>query len=341
MNSFIALLIIGLIIFIIAVLSNTKEKKLYPRQHQELRPYISKNPLTPTEITFYHRLIEALPEFIVLAQVQLSSFLKVDETQTNYQNHLKWFGPISQQSVDFLICRKDFSIVSAVELDDKSHNGAKAIERDNKKTNNLNAANVPLIRWHAEAMPSTEVIQQAFLKYTSGVTATTSIEPEWLIDDQPSFLKKKQDPIKSILANIVLWLAIAIIIMATINFIKGSIFDITPPHALGTHPTTQQEQMQKSNDRYLSILEMQKREQAAQERARLQAQQTLIAKKNQQKQMQDREAALKEDAWNHYTNYKKSVECTKVDGVVTCGNKVEKNRQQFEYEWEHQRFKFR
>ena len=83
-----------------------------------LRPYQSKNPLTKTEIMFYQRLTEALPDLVVLAQVPLSSFLKVDSTQIDPKFSKRWFSPISQQSVDYLICRKDFSIIAAVELDD-------------------------------------------------------------------------------------------------------------------------------------------------------------------------------------------------------------------------------
>ena len=46
-------------------------------------PYFNKKPLTPTEVQFYERLVEALPKYVVLAQVQLSSFTGVDHYKTN------------------------------------------------------------------------------------------------------------------------------------------------------------------------------------------------------------------------------------------------------------------
>lgn len=339
MNILIGLLLIGTIIFFATLISDNRKKSFY--LPQELRPYVSKNPLTPTEALLYHRLIKTLPEYVVLAQVQLSSFLKVDETQTNYQNYLKWFGYISQQSVDFLICRKDFSIVVAIELDDKSHNSANAIERDNKKTNNLDAAKVPLIRWHAERMPDTEMIKNELLKYTQEAVVIPVEEPEWLVDERPSFLKSEPDIKKSIFVNIIVWFAVAIIVIAALNVINGKIANISQSNSSKHQPPFNEFQSQTSVSPLHNIVERQQ-----QERTRMQAQQELrkqqelIEKQNQQRLMIEQETALKEDAWNHYTIYKKTVECSKVDGTVTCGNKVERNRQQFEYEWAHQRYKF-
>jgi len=90
------------------------------------------------------------------------------------------------------------------------------------------------------------------------------------------------------------------------------------------------------------VLLKQQQERAAQEMvsARVQqAQQVLIQQQEQQKLQQAREDALKEDAWNHY--YKKTVECTNTDNMVKCGNTYIRNKQQFEYEWANQRYKFR
>jgi hypothetical protein len=61
----------------------------------ENNPYISKNPLTPTESIFYQRLLEALPDYTVLAQVQLSSIIKVDESKIFSNEYYRWFNPIA------------------------------------------------------------------------------------------------------------------------------------------------------------------------------------------------------------------------------------------------------
>jgi hypothetical protein len=143
---------------------------------------------------FYHQLVEALPDYIVLAQVQLSSFMKVDTSRTEWKDYSRWFNPIAQQSVDYLICQKDFSIIAAVELDDKSHNGVKSIARDTKKNENLHAANVPLIRWHAEAMPETETIRQAIFNHAYEPTITMNTQPAWLADGPGPFARQPQTP---------------------------------------------------------------------------------------------------------------------------------------------------
>ncbi|MDP1595823.1 MAG: DUF2726 domain-containing protein [Methylotenera sp.] len=332
MNTIIVILLLGIAILIIGLLSNKTQGESFNQSPvQELRPYISKSPLTPTEMMFYHRLIEALPNFIVLAQVQLSSFLKVDETQTNYQNYLKWFQPISQQSVDFLICEKNFSIVAAVELDDKSHLRTKSIERDNKKTNNLNAANVPLIRWHAEAMPETDTIRQTIFKYTSGMENTILSQPEWLAGNQPAFFTQRHDPIKPILRNIILWLVIALIVMWGMSETKRTAINPSSHQNDSTQPLNRQEL------RTQDILTKQQQERSAQEATKIQmhqAQQVVIQQQEQQKLLKAHETTMKEDAWNQ--SYKKTVECSVTEDMVTCGNRYIRNRQQFEKNWEIQ-----
>ena len=154
-----------------------------------LRPYQSKNPLTRTEIMFYQRLVEALPDLVVLAQVPLSSILKVDSKQIDTKFSKRWFSPISQQSVDYLLCRKDFSIIAAIELDDKTHLNQDAIKRDNKKNNNLAAANVPLIRWHAESMLEKAEILKKVLALSSATPTHQKSETEWIADDQQRYFK--------------------------------------------------------------------------------------------------------------------------------------------------------
>lgn len=343
MNISTALLLIAIAFIAIAFFYATPQKKsLYTPLRQELRPYISKNPLTPTETMFYHQLVKALPDYIVLAQVQLSSFLKVDPSITEWKDYSRWFNPIAQQSVDYLICQKDFSIIAAVELDDKSHNGVKSIQRDTKKNNNLHAANVPLIRWHAEAMPETETIRQAVFNHASEPATTMQSQPAWLADGPAPYARKTQTPFGNVAKNIAIWFAIAMILIAIFNLSKGSGSSQTTRQINDfEHSNLQQNQTQHANPAQEFILRQQQ-ERAAQEAARIretQAQLLINQQQAQQKLVQAQEAALKEDAWNHY--YKKTVECTNVDDMVKCGNTYIRNRQQFEYEWEHQRSKFR
>lgn len=340
--STVLLLIAIAFITIVFFYETPQEKSLYAPPEQDLRPYVSKRPLTPTETMFYHRLIEAVPDYIVLSQVQLSSFLKVDTSRTEWKDYSRWFNPIAQQSVDYLICHKDFSIIAAIELDDKSHNGVKSIKRDTKKNKNLDAANVPLIRWHAEAMPETETIRQAVLNYVSESTITTYAEPAWIADGSPPFARQKQTSYGNIFKNVAIWLAIAIIAMAMFNLSKRI---LTSPQTRQTNNFPSSNLQEKHTllvNQAQEFLLRQQQEHAAQEASKIQAiqaQQLISQQQAQQRLLKAQETALKEDAWNHY--YKKTVECTNVDDMVKCGNAYIRNRQQFEYEWEHQRSKFR
>lgn len=337
------LLLIAIAFIAMAFFYATPQKKsLYTPLEQQVRPYVSKNPLTPTETMFYHQLVEALPDYIVLAQVQLSSFLKVDTSRTEWKDYSRWFNPIAQQSVDYLICQKDFSIIAAVELDDKSHNGVNSIKRDTKKNNNLHAANVPLIRWHAEAMPATETIRQAVLNHTAEPTITMDAQPAWLADGPAPFARQTQTPVANIAKNIAIWLAIAMVLMAIFNLSKGSGSSQTTRQNNNFEPSNFQQNQTPPVNPAQEFIPRQQQERAAQEASRvqaIQAQQLINQQQAQHKLVQAQEAALKEEAWNHY--YKKTVECTNIDDMVKCGNTYIKNRQQFEYEWEHQRSKFR
>ena len=123
-------------------------------------PFYAKKPLTQPEQVLYHRLVAAMPECIVLAQVQFSRILGVKKGF----NFNEWNNRINRMSVDFVVCLKDSSIVAAVELDDKTHEKAPRVEADAKKERALSAAGVALIRWQVSALPDENAIRQAFAK---------------------------------------------------------------------------------------------------------------------------------------------------------------------------------
>lgn len=123
-------------------------------------PFYAKKPLTQPEQVLYHRLVGALPDCIVLAQVQLSRVLGVKQ---GFNFH-EWNNRINRMSLDFVVCLKDSTIVAAVELDDKSHEQAARKVADNKKGKALSAAGITLIRWKTNALPDEAAIRLAFAK---------------------------------------------------------------------------------------------------------------------------------------------------------------------------------
>lgn len=140
------LAIVGcLLLFAITIL----KKKNPPKKEEEEWPYYAKKPLTEIEQVLYHRLVKAMPEHIILAQVQLSQILGVKKGH----KFMEWHNKINRMSVDFLICQKDASVIAVIELDDKTHQKESRIKADNKKNKALNDAEIRLIRWKTNNLP--------------------------------------------------------------------------------------------------------------------------------------------------------------------------------------------
>lgn len=123
-------------------------------------PFYAKKPMTNAEQVLYFRLEEALPDHLILAQVQLSRFLGVAKGN----NFHAWNNRINRMSADFVVCKKDGSVQVVIELDDHSHHNEERKNADTKKNKALAAANLPMIRWQVTDMPDIATIQKAVLQ---------------------------------------------------------------------------------------------------------------------------------------------------------------------------------
>lgn len=144
----ISLIALALLIFIAA------EFKLPSRTRGAQWPYYAKKPLSVPEQVLYFRLTKALPEHIVLAQVQLSRILGV---KRGHRFH-EWNNRINRLSADFVICRRDATVIAVIELDDSTHDKSDRKITDEKKTKALQSAGVTLIRWHPKNLPDNDQI---------------------------------------------------------------------------------------------------------------------------------------------------------------------------------------
>lgn len=133
-------------------------------------PFYVKRPLSQPEQVLYHRLVTALPEHIVLAQVQVSRVLGVKK---GFNFH-EWNNRINRLSYDFVVCAKDSSVLAAIELDDKSHEKESRAQTDKKKERATSAAGVRLIRWHVKSLPDQAEIQAAFTQQPNPSIERTS-----------------------------------------------------------------------------------------------------------------------------------------------------------------------
>lgn len=143
-----------LIIFAIVVFFVLKLKTKSGKDDKDW-PFYSKKLLSQPEQILYFRLTNALPDYIVLAQVQLSRFLGVKKGN----NIQAWYNRINRMSADFLVCNKDSSIIAAIELDDSSHQKSSRQIADAKKDKAIGSAGIPIIRWQTNTLPDEAAIK--------------------------------------------------------------------------------------------------------------------------------------------------------------------------------------
>jgi hypothetical protein len=122
-------------------------------------PFYVRRPLSQPEQVLYHRLIRALPEHIVLAQVQVSRVLGVKKGA----NFHEWNTRINRLSYDFVVCSNDSTVIAAIELDDKSHESASRVKTDEKKNKASADAGLRLVRWQVRSLPSEEAVRDELL----------------------------------------------------------------------------------------------------------------------------------------------------------------------------------
>jgi hypothetical protein len=115
-----------------------------------------RKPLTRQEYTMFHLLKGALPEYEVLAQVPYHRFLITKTKGDSEKDINRRFNFVRPRVVDFMICEKDFSLLTLVELEDGMLDSGRADRRDRL----FNEAGLSILRWNANALPTVSEIQE-------------------------------------------------------------------------------------------------------------------------------------------------------------------------------------
>jgi very-short-patch-repair endonuclease len=152
--AFILVIFVAVVGVLALIMAKSKPVLVY-----EVWPFYAKKPLSRPEQVLYFRLVQALPDHIILAQVQLSRLLGVKKGN-NYQ---AWFNRINRMSADFVVCKKDSSIVAVIELDDATHEKEDRQAADAKKDKALSSADIRVLRWKVSAIPDIAAIQDEFI----------------------------------------------------------------------------------------------------------------------------------------------------------------------------------
>jgi hypothetical protein len=138
-------------------------------------PFYLKRPLlTQPEQVLYHRLVKALPNHIVLAQVQVSRVLGVKKGSRFHE----WNNRINRLSYDFVICDKAAAVIAAIELDDKSHESDSRRATDAKKSKATLDAGLKLVRWQVKSLPDEAMIQLVIIQQDAAFAALPSFRAE-------------------------------------------------------------------------------------------------------------------------------------------------------------------
>lgn len=146
-------------VIVVAAIFVAFKAKLQVSDNEKDWPFYAKKPLSQPEQVLYFRLVQALPDHIILAQVQLSRLLGVKKGN----NYRTWFNRINRMSADFVVCNKDASVVSVIELDDATHQREDRQAADAKKDKALTSAGIRVVRWQAKSIPDSVTIRSTIM----------------------------------------------------------------------------------------------------------------------------------------------------------------------------------
>jgi len=142
----------GCLFFLVDMIAKASKKK------EEISyPYKQKKLLSKAELSFYHCLLQAIPEdCIVMCKCRIEDLMYVPR---GTENHMKYRGYIKSRHVDFVICDKQTMHTKlAIELDDKSHKSTS--ETDKRKDDIFESVKIPLKRIKAQKTYNIEEIQK-------------------------------------------------------------------------------------------------------------------------------------------------------------------------------------
>lgn len=115
-NMFALLAVLAVLLAVVGALAGSQKKAAGKGEKLRQRAL-----MTDREQAMYNRLVQALPDVIVLAQVSFSALL----TARSYAAR----NTFDRKVADFVICDRAFRVLAVVELDDSSHRGREKEDR--------------------------------------------------------------------------------------------------------------------------------------------------------------------------------------------------------------------
>ena len=114
--------------------------------------------LSAPERVAFGRLVRALPEYMILAQVPLARFLNVPKRNS----YADWLRRVGYQCVDFVVCDMAAQVIAVIELQ-APQQSERSRKRLTRITRTLEAAQLPLHIWREDALPSADAAREVLL----------------------------------------------------------------------------------------------------------------------------------------------------------------------------------
>lgn len=131
--------------------------------------------LTTAERSAYGILVNALPGYMILAQVPLARFLRVP---TRY-SYSEWLRRLGTQCADLVVCDMASEVLAVVNVQAPAGSESeRARKRLNRMARVLKAAGIPMHVWTDNALPSVETAREMLLpKKTAAPAAPAAPSP--------------------------------------------------------------------------------------------------------------------------------------------------------------------
>jgi hypothetical protein len=128
-------------------------------------PVAARNLLTDRETSLYQRLLSLYPDHKIFVQVALSQLIDVDRSHPERESIRARY---KQLVADFVVCRSDLSVITVIELDDRSHARPRRQRADARKNKALADAGIRLVRVPAGALPSEDILRELVDEHGAG-----------------------------------------------------------------------------------------------------------------------------------------------------------------------------
>jgi hypothetical protein len=127
--------------------------------------------LTHPERRAYSMLTNALPDYMVLAQVPVSRFIRVP-TRNSYT---EWMRRVGQLCADLVVCDKGAQVIAVVEIRRPApREGDRSRRRHERMDRVLRKAGIRVLEWNEEALPHPDTVREQVLPTPKDLAAPST-----------------------------------------------------------------------------------------------------------------------------------------------------------------------